>query len=585
MKAEKDEFNGWLRVWEVALEGSGRSVNELFEESKRLGLPPMEVLTQVWKVSDYYELAKRWSEVFSVPYREAFEYEKHGGWFLVGKDGVAVWFPLYLTELRRKFPDKEVFLVPYSLFRRKEEEEEGLWGLFLEVIRLARKLEVSDVHFEVRPYGVDVRFRILGELRLFRTFDLETGRKLQKVVKTEAAGYTYNFDPEKWQVRQDARIVLKEENLDLRLAFTPSLVDGMQNFVVRLLTKSALRVRSKTDLEKLGYFEEDVDVILEQSQKTYGLNVVSGPTGSGKSLTINTILGLFPPTLKILTVEDPVEYVLENAVQHQVFELKLEDGSILRMDYLEYLREFMRMDPDVIFIGEWRKIPELTEGMLYASETGHLVFTTLHANRATTVPNLLVNQYGLKNEDVSNNLNFVLNQRLVKKLCPRCAKTHVLKEEEIHQFIEKLRLKDKNKLKILIGEEVKEAGKGCELCIRKHPLEPEKVVSSGFVGRTVIYEYLIFDEVIKNLVLQTTSSLKVEDYMVENSAYLFLEKSDEKFEEKLSSALKEAQVVKENEYGILLKRKKFTAKTFVDTVLEKVLSGEVELKEALSKIL
>jgi len=578
------KYDRWFQVWEVVLEGSGRSVTDLFEESQRLGIPPVEVLTQVWKLVDYYELAKKWSEIYEIPFKETFEYETHGGWFLLGKLGAAIWFPLYLEDVRRKFPEKEIYLVPYDLFRHKKEEEEGLWGLFIDLIRLARKIEVSDIHFEVRPYGVDIKYRILGELKLIRTLNLETGRRLQKLIKTEAANYTYNFDPERWQLRQDARIVLKEENLDLRLAFTPSLVEGMQNITVRLLTKSALRIRSKEDLKKLGYSEEDVEVILEQSKKTYGLNIVSGPTGSGKSLTINTILGLLPPHLKILTVEDPVEYVLENALQHQVFELKMEDGSILKMDYLEYLREFMRMDPDVIFIGEWRKLPELTESMLYASETGHLVFTTLHANRAVTVPNLLVNQYGLKREDISNNLNFVLNQRLVKKVCQNCARLHTLTEEEVFPLIERLRFKDKNKLKALIGAEVKKAGTGCSQCIRNHPLEPEKVISSGFSGRTVVYEYLVFDEKIKHLVLQTTSSLKIEDYIVESSAYIFLEKADKDFKEKLSS-LRDAEIVRENSYGVLLKRKQFTSKTFVDSILEKVLSGEIVLEEAISKIL
>jgi len=576
--------NKFEEVWETVLKDTGRTVRELFEESKRLGLPPIEVLTQVWKVFDYYELAQKWSEYFSIPYKENFEYKTHGGWFLLGEDGVAIWFPPYKEDVKNRFPDKEIFLVPYTLFRQRKEEEEGLWGLFMEIVRLARKLEVSDIHFEVRPYGVEVKFRILGELKPFKTLDLETGRKLQKVVKTEAANYTYNFDPERWQQRQDARIVLKEENLDLRLAFTPSLLDGMQNFVVRLLSKSSLRVKGEEDLRRLGYFEEDVKLLVEQSRKTYGLFVIGGPTGSGKSLTINTVLGLLDPSLKILTVEDPVEYVLENAVQHQVFELKLEDGSILKMDYLEYLREFMRMDPDVIFIGEWRKIPELTEGMLYASETGHLVFTTLHANRVVTVPNLLVNQYGLKNEDISNNLNFVLNQRLVKKLCPKCSTKKVLTEEDVFPLVEKLRFKDREKLLVLIGQEVSVPGQGCEFCIRTHPLEPEKVISAGFKGRTVLYEYLVFDEELRNLVLKTTSALRIEKAMVENSAYMFVDgRDDTDFEKKLHS--EGGEIVVKNRYGALVRKERFGAKTFLDVLVEKVLKGEVYLYEAISKIL
>jgi len=588
-----NEANLWIKAWEILLKPKGIKVESILEEAKKLGKPPIEVIVQVKKLYDYDEIAKIWVEEFgklgwNFKYSNREEIKERHGWYIViptpEGDALATWSPVYAVELSKRFPDKEIYIVPYYLFKIKDVQEEGYRGKFLDIIKTAYRLGISDIHFEVRDYGLDIKFRLLGELKPYTTIPLSDAKKLLKTIKDLASQWTSNFDPEKWQMRQDARIVLADLGLDLRLAFTPSLIDGMQNLVIRLLSKSALRVKGIEDLERLGYFKEDALKVYNQLNKSFGLFIPSGPTGSGKSKTLNTALALIPPTKKILTVEDPVEYILENAVQHQTFEIEIEEGKVIKMDYLEYLRAFMRQDPDVILVGEWRKIPELTEALLYASETGHLVFTTLHANRVPAVPNLLVNQYGLQREDISNNINFLQNQRLVRKVCPHCALTEKLTFEEVDKVVKELRYLDRDKLYALVGAEVKKANeKGCEHCYVRDPLEG-KILSGGYKGRTLLYEYLEFDYEVRELTLKTTASLEIEKLMVKKSAYIWVPNNRKK-DPNLEKEIKNAQLVRENELGKLYKRKQFSAKTFIDNILEKVLYGDVPFQEAVSKVL
>jgi len=584
----------WIKSWEILLKPKGIKVESILEEAQKLGKQPIELIVQVKKLYDYDEITRIWVEEFRklgwhFKYTDREEVLERHGWYLVipTKNGkaLATWSPVYGAELASRYPDKEIYIVPYYLFKIKDIHEEGIRGKFIDIVKTAYRIGVSDIHFEVREYGLDIKFRLLGELKPYTTLSLSEGKKLLKTIKDMASQWTSNFDPEKWQMRQDARIVLADFGLDLRLAFTPSLIDGMQNLVIRLLSKSALRVKGIEDLIKLGYFEEDAQKVYKQLNKSFGLFIPSGPTGSGKSKTLNTALALIPPTKKILTVEDPVEYILENATQHQTFEIEIEEGKIVRMDYLEYLRAFMRQDPDVILVGEWRKIPELTEALLYASETGHLVFTTLHANRVPAVPNLLVNQYGLQREDISNNINFLQNQRLVRKVCPDCAKTKVLTFEEVDRVVKELRYLDRDKLYALVGAEVKEPNlEGCEKCYVRDPLDPEKVLAGGYKGRTLLYEYLEFDYEVRELTLKTTASLEIEKVMLQKSAYIWVPKNG-KTDPKLQKEIKKAKLVRENELGKLYKRNEYQAKTFIDNILEKVLFGDVPFGEAVSKVL
>ena len=539
--------------FEVLLSRYGVSFEEIKQESKELGIPVIEVIAKVRKIADYDQIAKTWSEIYNIPYIERDRILKNHEWYVEiveeeKESGIkvayAIWHPKYYPELLNR--GVNVYIAPYTLFKIKDVVESGIVGSFMEMVKSAQKVGATDIHFEVKDYGIDVKFRLLGDLRNYKRIGLGDGLRLIKAIKTLASKWTANLDTEEWRERQDARIVIPEIGLDLRLAFTPSLKDGYQNLVIRLLSKSSLRVKGLEDLIKLGYLEEDANVLYSITKYENGVNIIGGATGSGKSRTINTLLALVDPKRKILTVEDPVEYVLENAVQHQVMRVEKENGKVINMDYLEYLRAFMRQDPDVILIGEWRKIPELTEALLYASETGHLVFTTLHSSRVVNTPNLLVNQYGLQKEDISNNVNILINQKLVKRVCQKCKRERVLTEDDIRK-VSGIKYRDRDKFKQLIGKKVAVANpEGCSNCRVIDPMTG-RFLSGGYEGRTVLYEYLVFDEDVMKTLLSTTSVLDIEKLLIEK--------------------------VKEGK-----------AKTFVDVAVSKVESGIVEFEEILRRL-
>ena len=537
--------------------GANISYKEVKKESAELGRQPIEYIINVKKIADYDTIAKAFSELYGLPYsdREAVK-EKHQSYVVYDDGSVGIWNPYYYPSVKRKFPQAEVYIVPYYIFEIKEDiRSSGYLGVFLDIVKSARKIGATDIHFESKPgVGLVLKFRVIGDVRTIKVFSFDKGRRILKAIKEEASRYTPNLDTEEWRERQDARIELPELKLDLRLAFTPSLVDGMQNLVVRLLSKSALRPKGIEDLIALGYEREDALVLYSATEARSGLIIMSGATGSGKSRTINTLLGLISETRNIRSVEDPVEYVLTNAVQHQVLKAEKED-KVINMDYLEYLRAFMRQDPDIIFIGEWRKIPELTEGLLYAAETGHLTLTTLHSSRVVNVPNLLVNQYGLVPEDIANNVNLIINQRLVKVVCPHCAVRRKITEEDFKGY-ERIKFLDKEKLRSLIGREgVFPNPEGCRKCIVRDPIT-QNVISAGYIGRTAVYEYLVFTDEARELVLQTTSSLAVEKLLVNES---------------------EKSVMMTGEKGSVR-----TGITFVDSVCRKVEKGIISITDGIS---
>ncbi|MBX6424199.1 GspE/PulE family protein [Thermosulfurimonas sp. F29] len=526
-------------------EEKGLDYDRVVEEAARIGAPPLEVLVRVEKVTDYAEVAEYISRRSGIPLRKSGIVAERSYWYVRFSDGaVGIFDPEMADDARRVFPGAEIYIVPYYFFAGGGEEKEGYVGRFIRIVKAALAMGATDIHFEVRDYGVELRYRILGDMVKAETLSLAEGRVLQQVVKNMAQKDTPNLNVEEWRLTQDARIVLSDLGLDLRLAFTPSLVDGYQNLVIRILYRETSRVKGPESIEALGFMPEDVEVLLRAIGRREGFVIVSGATGSGKSRTLNTLLALVPSTRKVLTVEDPVEYQVENAVQHQVFEFRKEN-EFVRVDFLDYVREFMRQDPDVIFVGEWRKHPELTEAMLYAVETGHLVLTTLHASRVVTVPNLLIRQYRLAPEDLANGIILVLNQRLLKRVCPNCAVERKVTAEDL-VFVDHLRFMDRERLRDLEGRALAFPNReGCAECRIVHP-ETGRVMSAGFAGRTVIYEYLEFQKEERELVLETTSALKFEEHLLRRAA---------------------------------------CARSFVDVALKKLEAGEIDLGSAFAVLL
>jgi len=523
------------------------NIEKIFKKAPDFNKNIIEYLIDIEKIEED-EILKFFSKEYNIPIKEPLvPIEKKESYYVVFKDGdIGIFFPANKKILLSKnIPEEKIKLIPYSLIKEsKNEDIQGIRGIIIDLIKQTKEKKATDIHFESKEYGAVIKIRLLGELVEIAKYEKDIAFKILRVIKHMAADYTPGFDPEEYNEVQDARIELPNLNLGIRISFAPSIYDydsskRMQNFVIRLLNKEKRKVKGVEELYKLGYEKEDAEVLIKNSKLKNGLIIMSGATGSGKSLTFNTLLALLSPKLKILSAEDPVEYALDNAVQHQILEFTKKVGGqdkIIHVGYMDYMRGFMRQDPDVIFIGEWRKNPELTESLVYASETGHLVYTTLHSSRVVNVANLLITQYGLKPEDLENNVNLIINQRLVKKICPYCSIEHTVVSEEIEDIKSLIRFKDKNKLDSLIGKTIKKVNpNGCEHCIIKDA--KGEILSAGYIGRTAIYEYLEFDEEVRATISETTSTRKIEDILIkkieEKKAKSFVDTSMKKVEDKI----------------------------------------------------
>jgi type IV pilus assembly protein PilB len=185
--------------------------------------------------------------------------------------------------------------------------------------------------------------------------------------------------------------------------------------------------------------------------------------------------------------------------------------KVIDMSFLEYIRAFMRQDPDIIFIGEWRKEKELTEAIVYASNTGHLVLTSLHSNSAALIPSLLINDYGLEKEDVANNSVGFINQVLIKRVCRECVEKRIITEEEVEKAVDILEFQEDKELvrDSITGKECLFVGIGCSNCTVL--ANNGSVISIGYTGRMATYEWVTVDQELRTQILTNVATNKIND--------------------------------------------------------------------------
>ncbi len=273
---------------------------------------------------------------------------------------------------------------------------------------------ISDVHIEPFENSLQVRYRLDGAL--FRSMNLPI---TIKSAITSRVKILAGLDIAERRIPQDGRIKMsvgKKKNVDIRVSTLPTLFG--ESIVMRILDRSQLNV----DLTRLG-FEEDVFKAVQRCiSRPYGLLLVTGPTGSGKTTTLYSILNaLNTEDTKILTVEDPVEFNFRGINQVHVREK-------VGLTFAAALRSFLRQDPDVIMIGEIRDL-ETAEIAIKAAMTGHLVFATVHTNDAPSTISRMVD-IGIPSYMLAGSVTMVLAQRLVRKLCPKCKVEDSNKDEE-----------------------------------------------------------------------------------------------------------------------------------------------------------
>ena len=324
---------------------------------------------------------------------------------------------------------------------------------------LAKAVEenASDVHVEPGADAVAVRYRIDGALRCVQTLPWGMRAALISRIKIMA-----KLDIAERRFPQDGRIKLavRGADVDLRVSTIPGLHG--ESVVLRILD----RKRIDLDFKTLGFADDAIDRLRALMRLPNGLILVTGPTGSGKTTTLYAALQeISAPEVKVVTVEDPIEYQLAGIVQVQA-------QSSIELDFPRVLRAVLRHDPDIVMIGEIRDL-ETARIAIQASLTGHLVLSTLHTNSAAAAITRLVDM-GVENYLIASTLRGVLAQRLVRRPCARC-------------------------MAEAAGEADRRPDAGCETCR-----------GTGFSGRTTIWELLTLDSVMQRLIAEGASEQVVE---------------------------------------------------------------------------
>ncbi len=333
----------------------------------------------------------------------------------------------------------------------------------------------SDIHIEPYEKQLRVRYRIDGVL-----YDvLHPPLKLKNAV-TSRIKVMSSLDIAERRLPQDGRIKVKlphEKTMEYRVSVIPSLFG--EKVVMRILDKESLQL----DLTKLGFHEEQLEVFKGSIYQPYGMVLITGPTGSGKTTTLySSLMDLNRTDINISTAEDPVEYSLPGVNQVQVHE---EIG----LTFASCLRSFLRQDPDVILVGEVRDY-ETAEIAIKSALTGHLVLSTLHTNDAPSTITRLLNM-GVEPFLVTASLNSIVAQRLVRVVCPACK--HEI--EPAPQVLIDLGVSPKEVADYIVYQG---KGEGCKTCS-----------GTGYKGRLAVFEVMAINEELKEFILSGASALEI----------------------------------------------------------------------------
>ena len=326
----------------------------------------------------------------------------------------------------------------------------------------------SDVHIEPYEKRASIRYRVDGILHETASYPRTQFPAIISRIKVMA-----DLNIAEHRIPQDGRISLRvmDRMYDLRVAIIPALHG--EGVVVRILDKEGILL----NLSDLGFLPETLETFKGQINKPYGIVLVTGPTGSGKTTTLYGALSSIKSVdKKIITIEDPVEYQLEGILQIHV-------NAKVGLTFGAGLRSILRLDPDIVMVGEIRD-SETAEIAIRAALTGHLVLSTLHTNDAPTAVTRLIDM-GIEPYLLSSSLNMALAQRLVRRICKFC-KTESPPTEGARAFLDESGHPEVKTLSY---------GKGCDQC-----------GGTGYSGRTSIYELLSVTEPIRSLINQRTPS-------------------------------------------------------------------------------
>jgi len=337
-----------------------------------------------------------------------------------------------------------------------------------QIIYRAISMRASDIHLQSTENSLKVRYRIDGVLHDIFVLPKKFHPPIVTRIKIMS-----NLDIAERRIPQDGRTSIKidSKKIDIRISVIPTFFG--ESIVLRLLD----RERFLLGLEELGFSEDNYNKFNQLIYYDHGIILLTGPTGSGKTTTLYAALSkINNPGINIITLEDPIEYNLEGINQIQI-------NPKVGLTFANGLRSILRHDPNVIMVGEIRDI-ETAEMAIQASLTGHLVFSTLHTNDASSAIIRLIDM-GIEPYLIASSLIGVMAQRLVRLNCPNCS----VEEKPTIELISTIGLEEKD---IVSGKFMR--GKGCRKCLNE-----------GYYGRTGIFELLVIDEEIRELILKRAS--------------------------------------------------------------------------------
>jgi type IV pilus assembly protein PilB len=392
-----------------------------------------------------------------------------------------------LSNLMRDLVEEELELAPDdeeldAASLEKAAEEAPIIKLVNLILTDSVKRGASDIHIEPYETEMRVRFRVDGMLQTVMTPPLKVKDAMTSRMKIMA-----KLDIAEKRLPQDGRIMIKykadgkKKELDFRVSTVPTLYG--EKIVLRLLDKENLRL----DMTKLGFEQESLTKFERNILKPYGMVLVTGPTGSGKTNTLySSVARLNQVDTNIMTAEDPVEFQLGGINQVQMKEQ-------IGLNFAAALRAFLRQDPNIILVGEIRDF-ETAEIAVKAALTGHLVLSTLHTNDAPSTISRLMNM-GIEPFLVATSVNLICAQRLVRRICSNCKE-----EVEVPPQV----LLDAGYREDEVKTTKVYHGKGCSICNK-----------GGYKGRTGLYEVMEINDELRELILVGASALELKKKAVE----------------------------------------------------------------------
>ncbi|MBT4917266.1 type II/IV secretion system protein [Candidatus Peregrinibacteria bacterium] len=382
------------------------------------------------------------------------------------------------------------------------------------IILFAFQNNASDIHIEPHKEFVIVRYRVDGMLQTIAELPIAVIDLLTTRVKVLASLRT-----DEHRAAQDGRFKIELENneITLRVSILPTY-DG-EKTVMRLLTST----NQELDLESLGYSAKNLDIVKRDILKTNGILLVTGPTGSGKTTTLYSILKLLnSPEVNISTIEDPIEYRLEGVNQIQV-------NNKAHLTFAAGLRSLLRQDPDIIMVGEIRD-EETADIAVNAALTGHLVLATLHTNdAASTLPRMA--EMGVEPFLLGATAKMVLAQRLIRTICSKCKVEYKVKMDQINEIAKKqsftkdleqiieylIKVKPELEGKVVDNTITLYKGEGCGTC-----------GNTGYKGRLSIAEVMEVSDGIRKILLENGSSKDIEDQAIKEGVITMFQDGLEK---------------------------------------------------------